>query len=278
MAAHDTMAAGEVSTSRDSAAPLASARLSFEAPWVDLLALPIGLLLGLALSATGFGRLLVYPVQMQFHELGHALAAWLSSRAALPLPFGFTFWREERSLFTGACMLFLIAVLAERARRERRWFGLVLALVLAAAFVHLSLVLPADRSRMVMIAAGIAGELVLPCLVLVAFYFPLPDRLRWDFFRFLALLPAATGWLGTTSLWRAVARGQRPLPMGSILGATGDGSGDLERLIAEYGFTPASITSLYLGLARVTFLLLAVVYVLFAARALVRLRRGDARD
>ena len=65
--------------------------------------------------------------------------------------------------------------------------------------------------------------------------------------------------------------------MGSILGATGDGTGDLERLIAEYGFTPRSITSLYVGIARLTFVLLALVYVAFAARALLRLRSLRAR-
>ena len=271
MARGVTIAAGEVNTDRDSARPLASARLPFDAPWIALLALPCALVLGGLLQATAFGRLLVYPVQMQFHELGHALAAWLSSRAALPLPFGFTLWREERSLFTGGCLVFLIAVLAHRSLRERRWFGVALALLLAVGFARLSLGTDADRSRMVVIAAGIAGELLLSCLVLIAFYFPLPDRLRWDFFRFVALVPAATGWLGTAALWHAIRRGERPLPMGSILGATGDGSGDLERLIAEYGFTPASITSLYVRLAQGTFVLLALVYGAFALRALRRL-------
>ncbi|HEY6880552.1 MAG TPA: hypothetical protein VI299_21155, partial [Polyangiales bacterium] len=101
-------------------------------------------------------------------------------------------------------------------------------------------------------------------LVLLAFYFPLPDRLRWDFFRFVALVPAAFSWFASVSLWRGVSRGTRSLPMGSLLG---DGTGDLERLIAEYGFSEASIVALYGRLALSTVVIVTVTYALFALRA-----------
>jgi hypothetical protein len=125
-----------------------------------------------------------------------------------------------------------------------------------------------------MLAGGIAGEFILPCVVLVAFFFPLPDRLRWDFFRFVLLLPAAGTWVASTRLWLDVSRGLRPLPMGSILGVTGDGSGDLDRLISEHGFSPASITHLYLSLAGLTATVLLLAYGWFALRGLVALRRN----
>lgn len=258
-------------------------RLAFDNPWVDLLALPVALVLSLLFRSVLLGRLLLVPAQIQFHELGHALVAWLSGRAALPLPFGFTFWREEQSVFTGCCMAFLLCVLFFRALRERRPFGAVVALVLLSSFVLLAVVLPPDRSRMLILLAGLAGELVLTSLVMVAFYFPLPDRLRWDFFRFLLLVPAVAAWLSAVQLWAGVARGTTALPTGSILGTPGDGSGDLDRLMAEYSFDEHALSVLYGRLTWLTLLCLALVYTLFALRAVrklwpnSRLVRGFAR-
>lgn len=256
----------------DSADALVGGRLDYGEPWVDLLALPAALLFSLALSSTSFGTLLAVPVQIQFHELGHALAAWLSSRAALPLPFGFTFWREQRSTFTGLCVLFLIGLLFVRADRERRWFGVLLSVLLLGLWVRLSLLMSNERCEMWIIAGGVAGEFVLTALAMLAFFFRLPDRLRWDFLRFLALPPAALAWVSSTRLWIGVARGTRPLPMGSILGSPGDLSGDLDRLIAVYGFTPADLTRGYLSLCLASGALWFAGYLYFALRAARALR------
>jgi hypothetical protein len=250
-----------------SGAPLSGERLGFDDPWVNLLALPCALLLSWLVSLTTLGRLLLYPVQIQFHELGHAIFAWLSSRAALPLPFGFTFWREDKSLFTGACVLFLLGVLAYRGFHEGRRFAVALAGLLLAVFTTLTLIVHNDTSLMLMIAGGIAGELTLTTLAIVAFFFPMPDRLRWDFFRFLVLVPAVGVWLEGARLWRGVVRGQRELPMGSIRSAT-DGSGDLDRLIADHHFTPEGLGDGYYALVVVTGLILVLTYGWFAYRSL----------
>lgn len=240
-------------------------RIEFDNPWVELLALPAAISFAALFGTSPIGRMFMVPFQIQFHEFGHALLAWLSSRAALPLPFGFTFWKEEQSLFTGACMLFLIGVLTYRSLRERKPFAIALSLVLLLAFAVLSCWVSAEHSRMLLLLAGLAGELILTSSVLVAFYFPLPDRMRWDFFRFIALVPAAGSWVAAVSLWRSVANGTRMLPMGSLLG--GDGSGDLERLVAEYAFSEQAITALYGRLALSTIVLVVVTYAVFALRA-----------
>lgn len=244
-------------------------RLSFDRPWVDLLALPVALIVCLLLGSTTLGSLLLLPFRIQFHELGHALVAWLSGRAALPLPFGFTFWREERSWFTGCCVVFLLGLLLVYAVREKRPFGVLVGVLSSAAFVVLALVLSVDRSRELILLGGLAGELVLPSLFMVAFYFPLPDRLRWDFFRFVVLAPASGCWLSALSLWLGVWRGTRALPMGSILGT--DGSGDLDRLMAEYGHDAHAISRGYGELALWTVGLVLAVYAVFALRAWLRL-------
>lgn len=238
--------------------------MEFDNPWIELVALPAALLFASVFAWSPVGRILLMPFQIQFHELGHALLAWLSSRAALPLPFGFTFTSESPSRFTGLCMLFLIGVFLLRAWRERRAFAIGVALATLLAFVILSGFVSEDRSRMFILCAGLAGELVLAALAMIAFYFPLPDRLRWDFFRFVVLLPAAGSWVSAVSLWRGVARGTRALPMGSLLG---DGNGDLERLMYEYAMTHNEIGSFYGKLAVSTVVLVSTTYLVFALRA-----------
>lgn len=250
-------------------------RLSFDQPWVDVLALPVALLASLLVGSTTLGSLLLLPFQIQFHELGHALVAWLSGRAALPLPFGFTFWKEERSLLTGCSVVFLLGLLWLNALREKRPFGALLGAGLSVAFVVLALLLSAARSIELILLGGLAGELVLTSLVMVAFYFPLPDRLRWDFFRFVLLVPASGCWLAALRLWFGVWRGTRALPMGSILGV--DGTGDLDRLMAEYGHDPRSLSAGYGELALWTLGLVLAVYVVFALRAWWRLRPVPSR-
>ncbi len=239
-------------------------RVEFDNPWLALIALPAALLFVSVFARSPVGSMLLVPFQIQFHELGHAMLAWLSSRAALPLPFGFTFSSEQPSRFTGLCMLFLIGVLLVRSFKERRPFATGVALALLVAFVILSGFVSVERSRMFILCAGLAGELVLTALVMVAFYFPFPDRLRWDFFRFVALVPAAGSWVSAVSLWRGVARGTRSLPMGSLLG---DGNGDLDRLMYEYAMTEHEISTLYGKLALSTVVLVATTYVVFALRA-----------
>ncbi|HEX5656443.1 MAG TPA: hypothetical protein VFX59_04575 [Polyangiales bacterium] len=239
-------------------------RVEFDNPWVELTALPAAVLFTSLFAWSPVGRVLLVPFQIQFHELGHAMMAWLSSRAALPLPFGFTFWTEEPSRFTGACMLFLIGVLFVRSLREHRRFAVLFACGLLLAFVILSGFVSVERSRMFLLFAGLAGELVLTSLVMIAFYFPFPDRMRWDFLRFVALLPAAGSWVSAVSMWRGVARGARTLPMGSLLG---DGTGDLDRLMYEYAFSQGEIISFYGKLALSTVVLVVMTYAVFALRA-----------
>lgn len=259
-----------------SAGPLIGERIEFRSPWLELLALPVSLICALAVSSTRFGRMLAVPVQIQFHELGHALVAWLSSRAALPLPFGFTFWREERSLFTGLCVSFLLGLLFVVADRERKRFGILLSTLLIVTWVMLTFVVAHEHSEMWIIAGGVAGEFVLTGLAMIAFSFPMPDRLRWDFFRLLVLPLATFAWVSSARLWLGVARGTRSLPLGSFLGSAGDLSGDLDRLIHVYGWSEAKITQVYVWLCALSGLCVLASHALFALAALKRLRERNA--
>ena len=98
-------------------------------------------------------------------------------------PFGFTFWREDPSFFTGLCVLFLIGVLGVSSFREKRYYGVAAAGVLFGFWAYMTLVLDADESIGWILFGGLLGELVLSTVAIVSFYYRAPDRLRWDFWR-----------------------------------------------------------------------------------------------
>ena len=176
-------------------------------------------------------------------------------------------------------MAFVLSSLLQRAVRERRPLGAAVALFFVLVFLLLAVVLPAERSRMLVLFGGLAGELVLSTLVIVAFYVPLADRRHWEFFRFVLLLPAVACWLAAVELWVRVGRGTRDLsslarparfdPTGSYLGTPGDGSGDLERLMSEFHFDQVALSGVYGRLALFT---VACVGLTYGVRALLAVR------
>ncbi|MCB9659719.1 MAG: zf-TFIIB domain-containing protein [Sandaracinaceae bacterium] len=239
---------------RDDDAPVGDRpdRVPFDHPVVELGTFPLAAVLGWLVSSSDGAMTFVLPVQLFIHELGHAVPSWLSSRRALPLPCGVTFWEEQRSLFVGLGMAFLFGVLAVYAYRERRPFGVALSAVGLALLAFFSLAISAERSFEWTILGGVAGEFWISALMIVSFFFRLPDRLRWDFFRVLLIFPAFATWWSATRLWFGVALGTARMPMGTIFGGSHDGSGDLDRLIHAYGWSEAGLTSFYTAMALLT--------------------------
>lgn len=247
-------------------------RLPFDRPMVQLVAYPAVALVALAVALARFAEPFVFFVRLWIHELGHALPAWLSGRAALPLPFGFTFWREDSSWVTALCLAFLLVTLAVVSLRERRAFGAIVASALLAAQLVCTVFVPHDTMIEWIVAGGLAGELVLSTLFVIAFYYPMPDRFRWDFWRFLALLPTACAFASSFAMWVRVDQGVEGLPLGSIVGTAGDGTGDVDRLFATYDWTPRGMISFYRALGTLCLLVIGVHYAWFAALALRRRR------
>jgi len=241
-------------------------RVPFDQPWLDIGMYPLAALFALLITSSDGAMTLMLPAQIFIHELGHAIPSWLSSRRALPLPCGVTFWEEEQSLFVGFGMVFLLGVLMVHAYRERRPFGIALgtgALLLLAFF---SLGISNDRSFEWTILGGVAGEFWVSTLMIVSFFFRMPDRLRWDFFRLLIIFPAFTTWVAATRLWFGIATGSADMPTGSIFGGSHDEGGDLNRLMNEYGWAADELTRFYTGLAVLTGALILVVYVAVGSR------------
>ena len=233
-------------------------RVSFERGTANWLAAPTALVLALSFCHTGLGGFFGPLVAMPFHELGHALTSWLSSRFAVPLPF-FTVWHEQRSVPFGLAVAVAIGAFGVRSWLERRRFGVTLALLLLVCQLALSWLVPARFTLMLQILGGGLGEIVLGALVLVAFHFPLPDRLRWDFWRWPALVPGSICLAHALVMWSRAVKDVRYMPWGAAVGDESDG--DMNRLVNIFGWRAKALSSFYLKAA------LLSVAVLVAAQA-----------
>jgi hypothetical protein len=143
------------------------------------------------------------------------------------------------------------------------------------------LFVPARLTSMLQILSGALGEIVIGALVLMTFHFPLPDRLRWDFWRWPALMPASLCLAQSLLLWSRAVHDVRQIPWGSAIGSEADG--DMNRLVASFGWKPAALATFYLtaGITSVAALVLTQAWMwrrLCRARRLLRRQAEPARE
>jgi hypothetical protein len=175
----------------------------------------------------------------------------------MPLPF-FTIWYEEQSLIFGLMVAALLAWFGFHSWQERSRFGISLSVALLSMQVAASWIIPTRFTAMFQILGGALGEIVIGALVLVAFHFPLPDRLRWDFWRWPALLPGAVCFAQALWLWLRAARDTSLMPWGSAIGSAADG--DMNRLVAGFGWSATELSSFYLNATWLSAAALGVAY------------------
>ncbi|MFT3767177.1 MAG: zf-TFIIB domain-containing protein [Minicystis sp.] len=242
-------------------------RFTFDTPHVNGLAVPVAFLVAIVAHATFFRWLFGLFVNMPLHEIGHATAAWLSGHFAVPLPFFTSIGSTDRSVLVAGTLLIAIAaaILAgqQAKRRYLVWLGGG-ALLLQAA---LTLIVPNDRSLRVVTWSGCGGELVLGTLLVVSFYYKMPDRLRWDFMRYAALFFGAYALVHATSFWLDVFQHRAPMPYGSALGGGDDPNGDMNQLV-DWGMRPERIAATYLLVGLLGMVIVAGHYAFFLARVL----------
>ncbi len=252
---------------------LDESRSSFELGLENVLGVPMALALAGLFCATSLGGFVARLGAMPFHELGHALASWLTARPAVPLPF-FTFWWSEQSIFAGLIVLGALGWFGVHSWLERRTFGVVLAGALFGAALIGSFLLDAETSLMLQILGGALGEIVFGALLLIAFHFPLPDWLRWDFWRWPALLPAALCYVQALLLWLQACSDAQYLPWGSAVGDASDG--DMNRLVDGFGWTPLGLAQFYLVATITAGCGIAIAYSLALRRVRLNSRRSTS--
>jgi hypothetical protein len=237
--------------------------LSFNNRYVSAIAFPVLLLCGMAMSALPLANFLLFGVKVWFHEFGHAIVAWLAGRRAIPLPIGWTNVGEHRSLVVYFGLLMLLGLLFWAGRREGKRWPMVLAGVLVVIQFWFTWLMPEHRYETLLSFGGIGGEFLLCTLLMVSFFFPLPDYWRWDFYRYPVILGAAFTFWGQYGLWQQISRGLAPIPWGSLWG--GEAHGDMNNLRLA-GWSDQQIIDAYTTLGNVCLLILVGVYLYFAVR------------
>jgi hypothetical protein len=155
--------------------------------------------------------------------------------------------------------------------KNRFMFGSVV-LVALAWFVITFLVSP-TRTLMWQILSGALGELVFAGFILVAFHFPGPDRLRWDFWRWVAAIPAAICFTHALMLWYGASSDVSQIPWGSAIGSESDG--DMNRLVAQFGWTAPELARFYLNVGYLAVTALTVAYA-YAVHRFIHRKRGQS--
>ncbi|MGK7911969.1 MAG: hypothetical protein AB4050_10900 [Synechococcus sp.] len=239
-------------------------RFSFDSPIVNIAAVPVALIA--AMMANTIVPILMLPLQIWIHELGHATVAWMAGYRALPLPFGWTSISGERSTFVYIGILFLLGLLFVAGRRERKRWPMVLAVVLAVVQAVMTWGLSERVFDLLVVFGGVGGEFYLSTLFIVGFYFKLPDRLRWDFWRFVVLFVAASTFCQAFWQWHLIDRGLQDIPWGTMLFGSGDAGGDMNRLNFDHGWSAARIVSTYSRLGELCLMAIVGAYGLFAIK------------
>lgn len=139
--------------------------------------------------------------------------------------------------------------------------GLAIALTVIQFFMTWDL--SADTFDMLLSFGGIGGEFYLSTLLIVSFFFPLPEYWRWDFFRYPVVVFAGFTFLGSLWHWRKIDRGLEAIPWGSLFGGADHIGGDMNQLSIVYGWSDQRIIDTYNGIGSVCVIAILSVYLYF---------------
>jgi hypothetical protein len=245
--------------------------LSFHNRYINRGALPIAFLLAIIIQLLSFPRFLLRGIHIWIHEFGHATVSWMAGYQATPLPFGWTNRSLDRSPIVYICVLLLLLILFWSGWREKKRWAMVLASILAVIQLYMTWIMSTDTYEMLVSFGGVGGEFYLSTLLIVCFYFPLPEKFNWDFWRYLFLLMAAHAFTESFGMWHNIKTGAAEIPWGSMLGGQGDAGGDMNRL-RDFNWSDSQIVNTYSQLGNICLFVLIGVYIFFLLKSL-----GDRR-
>ena len=196
--------------------------------------------------------------RVSLHELGHAAVAWACSWKALPLPVGFTLTFEGSSPVVFVGILAIVGGLVFVGLRRRAWALVVGPALYAVALCVGTFALDRPTQQMAITFGGCGGELFYGALLVVLFHHRLPERSRWDFFRWIALALGAYVLVDASLFWWECARDWSNIRWGGAFGE----DGDMTKLRDINHWDEQKLTARYTALAR---LCLGVVFVWWGA-------------
>ncbi len=221
-----------------------------DSPHLDTFAVPAALLVGTFLSFFHGYELIAWYIGMFFHELGHAVASWLGGVMAIPTPFAVTITMGRSMVFAIFFLIVWIVGFVGSFNMRSRILQLMF-LTLIALQIKMSFFMTSEQATEIHIAAGAGGEIAFAALLLGAFRYRLPRRLRWDFWRLPALILGTFLFTDAIIFWIKIKMGRAKIPWGSAVGQSNDG--DMNRLRDVYGWTEAEIIQTFFMFSLVAF-------------------------
>jgi hypothetical protein len=213
-----------------------------------LFAFPLAFVSAVALVSTSVGGFIGRTCfGMWLHEFGHATAAWLSGRFAVPSPW-FTSISDGHSWPTTVVVFGGLLALGWWSFKTRRWGVTALCglLVLVALVLH-------TRSKTVVdeifTFSGDAGSLVFGAGLAAAFLLSPDLRLTRRGLRWGWLLVGSMSWADTTLEWVRVKRDPTQLGFGVQEGTLSDTS----KLVDTHHWPEDLLVGRYLSLSAATF-------------------------
>lgn len=216
-------------------------------------AVPIALVVMVLLVQTSFGGFVTrLCFAMPLHELGHALASWLTGAWAIPLLW-FTPMGDTRSGFVVVLELAALGAWAAYSRRHARPLWPVITV---AAMFGVGLLLSSPARLAFVTFAGDGGALLLGTLLMAAFLLPDGLRVTRGGLRWGYLVIGAGAYANVASEWFASWRDRTNIAFGRIEGV---GLSDASKLVDVYGWTDRRLVYSYVALSVVCALALMVV-------------------
>lgn len=226
----------------------------------DGMALPVTVCAAILIHAAGMGDIARLTLGGVIHEMGHWAAALLSGRWAFFVPYVLTFTGEDLSIVVVA-LVFGAAFWLGRWFYEEgcREFAALCGLVVVAQ-VALTVIASADQSKMWMVFFGCGGEVILSALMVLTFYYRMPDPLRWDFWRWPVFVLGVMCFVENVIFWQAVHPDLRELLGGDAISSTREYDQDMVRLVRNWHWTPGGLIGAYRALCLLGVVLIALHY------------------
>ena len=204
---------------------------------------------------------------MWVHEFGHATIAWFSGYRAM-ITFGATITTLEKSNFVYFGILFLLGLTFYTGWKEKKNSPMIVAVTLIMLQFILTWIVSYSDYVTLMAFGGIGGEFYLSTLLIIAFYWRLPEKFYWDFWRFGAVAIGAITFFSSFTKWHNIKVGRDNIPWGTLWGGRGDSGGDLNILNDYSGWSANQIIGTYVSLGNICFMVIISFYLfhLFKSR------------
>lgn len=223
-----------------------------------MFAIPVALVVAWGLVHAGFPRMLLRTVlSMWIHELGHAVAAWMCGRFAVPGPW-FTPVGAGRSWIVVLLVVAALLYGALRLWRGHRPWAVLLFLLLPLQ-LYCTFGLSGRRADAFFIWSGDGGCMVIGTLLMLSFYARKESQLRVGWLRWGFLVIGAAAFADPFATWWAARSDHDEIPFGEN---EGRGASDPTVLVFEHGFSIPSLVNSYVWTGVACLAVLAVAYLL----------------